>query len=1096
MIPEQVYLFCALARQLLSEATGTDWSHADAQQITSAAPSMEAFVARWDFHRIYPHGLKITKGVTGNDPDHTLADCPVKDEPHFIHYIGVPKKSQDGAGDGILVTWEGGSVRLALTGRTKVEPARAPHIAPLHILATQDLEARYFLSTETYESLQYYYGNQLCEDHIDSFLELNPQTAAFLHALATDPEIRRSLLYGLSYLAGVVLQQETPICQESQAQILSRFHQEAAPAVSCQPLLPAWFALGAQILFGQFPLHWAREESRFPQHHLMTLGVFAIAGGIVPTCLKGESPVSVLLDFFQKYRLLRSHEHALALLPSDRLSVFVDGILAMKPETEAEQDILDRWLFHLLVYHPALPQAILERICHTLFLGTINTDQLKRFQKLLDGPNGSRFEAYILKAFHEGADRGMAHYHFCAASVLNTRRAMGKEDPVLVALNHMVEAQDDTEFLINSLCLSMLAWHPRAGGQSCHASLKQMELSPEIISRLTGFLSHTENKLHFTLAASAIHDLAIEGFVKCEELPSFARSSALAVLSDPDAHRRAEELLSIIPLPDAIFCEDHFADLAKDYLSKFADSLEDPDCKNSPEVLFATVCHLGGWPSQEARWDALNRICRYYNDHSKHILEETSLRMDRYIARFAPYPQPWPMHSTHTVPENLGKPLQDWEQAFFTDLALSLEASEEPPYVVKITYEALRLLDWLKAKDRDESELNRQKIESVLRNTRLEIPAPGSYVVVSWFRLLCSHGCAEQALECYQQYKDILDMPDSVMLGSLFDDSGFFRQHRNYLQSRSRVAAALFQGLGFGHLEPIRTFLNSQYRELVDGPDFAKALPTRCPHALLTQLSELYEGRHGLDSACRTAARYPDISHLHAMLDKRIAELEEQSPVPPTVSSRSFYDDKTVIQYILLQDPDSHSTVFSLGYGHDYDLVKLAVSRCGKSLAYASSTLRQSRELCLLALENSGYALPYVCDSLLEEYDLVKSLLLKSEFTLEDMPEPYLSDRELITAAITRDPKELEHTPQWARADRAIVELALRQPLSSKCRDLPIRYVDPELTKDKALMLVAVRANPHAFSYVSPQLQKDPDILALPHKRSIWDILDEDFPWP
>ena len=104
-----------------------------------------------------------------------------------------------------------------------------------------------------------------------------------------------------------------------------------------------------------------------------------------------------------------------------------------------------------------------------------------------------------------------------------------------------------------------------------------------------------------------------------------------------------------------------------------------------------------------------------------------------------------------------------------------------------------------------------------------------------------------------------------------------------------------------------------------------------------------------------------------------------------------------------------------------------------------------------------------------------------------------LSDRDLVTAAVKRDPAELQYAKPCFWADYLIVKEALQQVRRSPEDHFAIEFIAEEMTDDKELMLMAVRANPGAYAYVSRRLKKDPDILALPRGASIKEILDLDW---
>lgn len=178
-----------------------------------------------------------------------------------------------------------------------------------------------------------------------------------------------------------------------------------------------------------------------------------------------------------------------------------------------------------------------------------------------------------------------------------------------------------------------------------------------LVEKLVSLLV-TPDKLNFPIAVCVLHDLIIQRVLKCDIFPEQARNSAISALKDSDIRRRAEELLSLIAFPDDGGNELQSAEmtaLADDYHHRFVSSLKDPECNEPPELLFSVLCHLNAWETSESRWEALNQISRYYSENSKWVCNETTFRMERYIARYAPNPQFWPMHTTRVAPRRIGK---------------------------------------------------------------------------------------------------------------------------------------------------------------------------------------------------------------------------------------------------------------------------------------------------------------------------------------------------------------------------------------------------------------------------------------------------------
>ena len=300
----------------------------------------------------------------------------------------------------------------------------------------------------------------------------------------------------------------------------------------------------------------------------------------------------------------------------------------------------------------------------------------------------------------------------------------------------------------------------------------------------------------------------------------------------------------------------------------------------------------------------------------------------------------------------------------------------------------------------------------------------------------------------------------------------------------------------------------------------------------ISYIHDLYEGRYGTNTALERLKSNTSVSSLSLLstldkIDRMIEEMQGKDegaeskptqpitlkrPLPPKppqlpesslvesslsaikkeleYSPTEYYDDRTIQVHTLLKKPHQNHFVMRLGFDDDRDMIKLAVSANGENLMYASNRLKEDNEICLMALQQTGLALPYVKGSIRNETQLIKPLLLSTECVLQGIPAKYCNDPDIVLHAVRRDHTQLQYASESLRANRTIVSAVVCQPHKNKTVPAAVKWISDELKDDTELMLQAVKANPQAYTYISPRLKKDPAILALPHEDKAMDSDD------
>ena len=102
----------------------------------------------------------------------------------------------------------------------------------------------------------------------------------------------------------------------------------------------------------------------------------------------------------------------------------------------------------------------------------------------------------------------------------------------------------------------------------------------------------------------------------------------------------------------------------------------------------------------------------------------------------------------------------------------------------------------------------------------------------------------------------------------------------------------------------------------------------------------------------------------------------------------------------------------------------------------------------------------------------------------------YCNDPDIVLHAVRRDHTQLQYASESLRANRTVVSAVVCQPHKNKTVPAAVKWISDELKDDTELMLQAVKANPQAYTYISPRLKQDPAILALPHEEKAMDSDD------
>jgi len=1043
------FVACPMARQILTEVTGQDCSHISTQDIRDNYPAINQLISKWsDFF--------------GAMPDHPLECCKPRKltvEEKYLHYTGRVSEPFGQMSHSLRLETDAGVVNVSLDSLTKLQKHHYSKNEIVHIYVGKTSSAnvaRYVISDEAFAVITYFGDNRFDEALVLDFVRLSPTEQAAYTALVTDSRVRRSALYALAYLASAAISCGNYAVSNipNIAEIYNTFAREK---VDCDTIPSEWLLIYAKGLFGRSDCILHSSFNLWRSYELKLFALFAAINGYSAWHCEGISVAQIIVNILSSRKEYRLDEFFATLVPSSKANSILRDIIKEYPTDSEKKYSVDGLLFDALCQCEPLSEEVITQICDILFRTSIYQKHAHDICKLLNGPNATAFRTCIMNGFFTGCKNSVAEYTFCAAAICNTERVHAEKAPFDEALSGIRNAPTLSDYLLNVACLDMLLWCDRIGTYRIPTSLPTIDRSMQ--DKLLSFLS-TPDKLCYPIVASAVNCLVLHNITEPSALNEEIRLASIEALNCDSIRTRAEEILALIipPSPPLSQCAKPFiSDLANTYQTRYDACMANPKSEENPEVLFAVLCHLGLFDTPEAQCNQLKQIVERSLTDSAYPGKDSKWRIGHWLQHFTPSSNFWVPTSTNVDHEIFGETLSKQRQADIQRLSESLETSSQK-YPVASAQEALDIIKFILLCPCT-SQSGQKHVQALTKNVQMEVPDAGSFLVVSWFNVLCRYGQADQILDYYRTHSDILDRPSSVS-GIRFSQrkNELYDSYRAYQTRRKRVVDGIYTAVRNGNPDVLSAFLSSEFQSMVDNQEFVKPLIKDGGLCLPEDIARIYGGRHGTQEALEqprasTETQIDDVFDYLKTIDIRIKELSQklraaehssstqinefQSAAPhhnsqplvgpadcssssATASSfkcrpSEYYDDLTVLRHTLFSQHEQHNMVLSLGYNDDYNMVDMAVSINPASLRYASPRLQ---------------------------------------------------------------------------ADTEIVSAAIHHPTQKDSSPSVLQWVSKELRNDKALMLQAVLANPVAYTYISPALKNDPDFLAIPH----WDETDNLIP--
>lgn len=135
-------------------------------------------------------------------------------------------------------------------------------------------------------------------------------------------------------------------------------------------------------------------------------------------------------------------------------------------------------------------------------------------------------------------------------------------------------------------------------------------------------------------------------------------------------------------------------------------------------------------------------------------------------------------------------------------------------------------------------------------------------------------------------------------------------------------------------------------------------------------------------------------------------------------------------------------------------------------LKFASSNIKEDKELVLKALSQDGDSLEYVSENFKNDPSIVLTAL-KDYTAIQYASEELLNNRQFLIEAVKKNVWSLEFIPAHFLDDKSFsLEIV-------KVNGLAIEYLSIEKRNDKEIALAAISQNPNAFEFISDSLKEE-----------------------
>ncbi len=156
---------------------------------------------------------------------------------------------------------------------------------------------------------------------------------------------------------------------------------------------------------------------------------------------------------------------------------------------------------------------------------------------------------------------------------------------------------------------------------------------------------------------------------------------------------------------------------------------------------------------------------------------------------------------------------------------------------------------------------------------------------------------------------------------------------------------------------------------------------------------------------------------------------------------------------------------------NDPAVVLAAVTQYGSALQFASEALQNDPAVVLAAVTQYGSALEFAGEEPRNNREVILAAVTKNGWTLQSASKKLQNDPAVVLAAVTQYGSALAFVTKEFKNDREVVLAAITQDGKA------LQVASEELKRDKAFCLEALKTNKHIYLELSPDMQRDLNII-------------------
>lgn len=546
-------------------------------------------------------------------------------------------------------------------------------------------------------------------------------------------------------------------------------------------------------------------------------------------CLRGCSDQSDFLTttLIQRWNCCAPDLAAAAsrFLTEQQLSKMVADLIRIH-KTEEKSDI-ETFLYQLLLIDSPLDKDTLHSILETLFADSINSVHLGSLGKLKQSERHIEdIREWITNEFNRSYEAGNPKYVWIWSGLWMHDTDSNGENPLYLARTYLEQAPFSQIALVGMASLSLAAWSRRVG-QGIPLREYKLQKFPGLLRVLYCHL--TKPTLHFFKhAVSLCEDWMLNGHLERNFLNKRGIINAcLAALNDPDFKESAETLLTLF---------DSSIDVSQTMKADYLDQLENAYKTQEPDSIIRKyrICvNTNCFQNRETEFSQFKRLIAALSKVEMNFNIKEELHPDTYChfqysaERLL---QLYEEELTTTPRVGLDAFADTLPEAAFTEYKNICDDLVENPnavYELKTAEEVSRFVSACRTVDQlyvDYKE-KEQMLKTLAERSEITADLKASFLITSYFKVLCRYDLGEKALAYYLRNHEVLDRP--YIFYSCRANHGckhfVISDWNRFLSSRKRIEEAVAFAGSIGN-DVVQKFKAAARNGMLDEPLATKIL--------------------------------------------------------------------------------------------------------------------------------------------------------------------------------------------------------------------------------------------------------------------------------